>query len=333
MNDRDTERTVDEAAQRILNLMFIFNTAARPLSTSEIISDSDLGYGSANASSDEKKFRRDRETLEGYGFHIRAVRPEGANRNEEVRWELDRKTTFATTGLITSDDADTLCEAIDTCVAMTSPTLARPLRHIRDKVAECGSVTRVPDREGEAPTATEEAVWTAFTERKALNFTYVNYHGVEKKRRVKVYGMFTQGGITYFTGLDSDSGTIRTFRADRIVKALKPKDPYRIPADFRIEEYMFLPFDLSEGDPVDVTFSLPATLPDSEVKALCRHRGEIEETGDGTLLWRVTAKDIDAAARFALGHAAAGMRPVAPQALIDSWNHAIAKAVSTDGEE
>lgn len=335
MNESDTERPIDETAQRILNLMFIFNTASRPLSTDEIISDSDLGYGSANSASDKKKFRRDREKLGERGFIIRDVHVEGANENEESLWALDRDATFAVTGAISADDADTLCAAIDTCVIASSPTLAAPLKHIRNKVAACGHVTQSPAADTAVPDASpaQEAVWSAFAARKALTFMYVNGQGTEKKRTVEIYGLFSQNGASYFCGHDSSTGEIRTFRVDRIAKAWNPTKSYVIPDDFNVDEHMFLPFDFSENEPQDVTFSFPSTVSVSEIDAIRHHRGRIDASPqDGSRLWHIAVRDIDAAARFALGHASRGMRPQNPRQLIEAWNKAIDEAVTDNGE-
>lgn len=335
MNDSYIERPIDETAQRILNLMFIFNTAARPLSTEEIVSDSDLGYGSANRDSDKKKFRRDREKLEERGFIIKNVQPQGANENEESLWALDRDATFAVTGAISTDDADTLCAAIDTCVMALTPALAVPLKHIREKVAACGQLEQRDRNPSDIPDTTpaQEAVWSAFAARKALTFMYVNAKGEEKKRTVEIYGMFSQRGASYFCGLDSVSQRVRTFRTDRIAKAWNPTKPYAIPDDFNVEEHMFLPFDFSEHEPRDATFAFPAGMPASEVDAIRHHRGTVEtDPRDGTWRWHVAVRDIAAAARFALGHASRGMRPKSPQPLIEAWNKAIDEAVTINGE-
>ena len=334
MNEFDIERPIDETAQRILNLMFIFNTASRPLSTDEIISDSDLGYGSPNSASDKKKFHRDREKLEERGFLIKNVQMEGANENEEGLWALDREATFAVTGAISADDADTLCAAIDTCVIASTPALTVPLRHIRDKIAACGHLERRSnDVDVANASPAQEAVWSAFAARKALTFMYVNARGEEKKRGVDIYGLFTQRGTSYFCGLDSSSGEVRTFRTDRIAKAWNPTKSYTIPDDFNVDEHIFLPFDFSEHDPQDVAFSFPSTMPASEVDAIRRHRGHVElDPENGSTTWHVAVRDIDAAARFALGFASRGMRPKAPQSLIDAWNDAINKAVTSNGE-
>ena len=63
--DGSNER--NESARRILNLLFILNCTSRPLTTTEIITDSDLGYGMAGIESEKKKFQRDRKKLEEYG--------------------------------------------------------------------------------------------------------------------------------------------------------------------------------------------------------------------------------------------------------------------------
>ena len=335
MNDVDTERPIDETAQRILNLMFIFNTAARPLSTDEIISDSDLGYGSPNSASDKKKFRRDREKLEERGFIIKSAQVEGANENEESLWILDRDATFAVTGAISTDDADTLCAAIDTCLIASTPGLALPLNHIRNKVAACGHLEQhVVDIDAVADSSpAQEAVWSAFAARKALTFMYVNAHGVEKKRSVEIYGLFSQRGVSYFCGQDSSSGEIRTFRTDRIAKAWNPTASYTIPDDFNVEEHMFLPVDFSDNAPQDVAFSFPATTPISEIDTIRHHRGTIEtDSRDGSRTWYIAVRDIDAAARYALGYASRGIRPMAPQSLVAAWNKTIDEAVAPHGE-
>ena len=70
----------DTSAQRLLNLFFIFNASTRALSTEEIVSDSDLGYGSPQRDSDLRKFRRDRAKLAEQGIQIVEAKPLGRRR-------------------------------------------------------------------------------------------------------------------------------------------------------------------------------------------------------------------------------------------------------------
>ena len=117
----------DKTAQRILNLFFVLNSSPEPLTTEQIVLDSDLGYGSGNIDSDKRKFRRDREKLLERGITIKEVRAAGAQETEESAWTIDREHTFAAGGLITADDADILLDAIDQTLATGSAAFATPL--------------------------------------------------------------------------------------------------------------------------------------------------------------------------------------------------------------
>ena len=213
----NSEPSFDKTAQRILNLFFVLNSSPEPLTTEQIVLDSDLGYGSGNIDSDKRKFRRDRDKLLERGILIKEVRPAGAQETEESSWTIDREHTFAAGGLITADDADILLNAIDQTIAAGSSTFAAPLADIRSKIAYLTGMSAVD----EAPirrSPTVDAVWSAFAERCALRFLYQNGRGEQKERTVCVYGMFEREGVAYFCGLDNATDDIRTFRCDRIVR-------------------------------------------------------------------------------------------------------------------
>ena len=135
----------DKTAQRILNLFFVLNSSPEPLTTEQIVLDSDLGYGSGNIDSDKRKFRRDRDKLLERGIVIREVRAAGAQETEESAWTIDREHTFAAGGLITADDADILLNAIDQTLAAGSSTFAAPLADIRSKIAYLTGMSRGTD--------------------------------------------------------------------------------------------------------------------------------------------------------------------------------------------
>ncbi len=120
----NSEPSFDKTTQRILNLFFVLNSSPKPLTTEQIVLDSDLGYGSGNIDSDKRKFRRDRDKLLERGILIKEVRPAGAQETEESSWTIDREHTFAAGGLITADDADILLNAIDQTIAAGSSTFA-----------------------------------------------------------------------------------------------------------------------------------------------------------------------------------------------------------------
>ena len=198
----NSEPSFDKTAQRILNLFFVLNSSPEPLTTEQIVLDSDLGYGSGNIDSDKRKFRRDRDKLLERGILIKEVRPAGAQETEESSWTIDREHTFAAGGLITADDANILLNAIDQTIAAGSSTFAAPLADIRSKIAYLTGRTTAD----EAPirrSPTVDAVWSAFAERCALRFLYQNGRGEQKERTVCVYGMFEREGVAYFCGLDN----------------------------------------------------------------------------------------------------------------------------------
>ena len=295
----NSEPGFDKTVQRILNLFFVLNSSPEPLTTEQIVLDSDLGYGSGNIDSDKRKFRRDRDKLLEHGILIKEVRPAGAQETEESSWTIDREHTFAAGGLITADDADILLNAIDQTLAAGSSTFAAPLA---------------------------DTVWSAFAERCALRFLYQNGRGEQKERTVCVYGMFEREGVAYFCGLDNVTDDIRTFRCNRIVRAWRPSKAYAIPADFNLNDYLFFEFDFADRPPVAATFSFAPQTQIDMINGLTRGRGELAHT-DAGWIWTVDVRDLEAAASFCMAHAMDGMRPMAPKSLKQAWNHLIERTV------
>lgn len=344
MSANDEARSIaeDSSAQRILNLFFMFNASTRPLSTTDVITDSDLGYGSGQRESDLRKFRRDRAKLAERGIRIIEVKRAGAAETEESFWMLDREHTFTENGMVTPDDAQTLATAIGDYLRGRDTPLEKPLCSVRDKafeLVERGIVDsptigdRAGVREGRGDASDEgrravlDAIWSAFSSRKQLTFSYIDAQGRTSKRTVAIYGLFSHGGITYFIGPDSASGAVRTFRSDRIERAWRPRGSYAIPADFNIDDHVFLPFDFGDGQAARTAFSFSDGTTIAAVQALTRGRGEVTECEQGRLRWAVDVRDLSAAAAFSLRHAREGMRPIAPDALIEAWKAAIRKAI------
>lgn len=324
----------DATAQRLLNLAFIFNTSTRPISTSEIIADSDLGYGSDQRSSDLRKFNRDRQKLAEQGIEIVSCEPSISAENEETFWRLDRENTFAAGGVITADDADVLLEAIDEYLSGPPSPLRVPLMNVRTKVLELTGDIEAP--QAERPLSKAEgsqqamlnAVWLSFSLRRELTFSYTNAQGERSRRVVAIYGIFSHEGSTYIVGLDDKSGSLRTFRVDRMDRALRPGNPYTIPADFDIRDFLFLSFDFGAQDAATASFTFPAEQTEGVIAAITHDRGALSRGDDGTWMWTVEVRSLDGAASFALEHAHDGMRPAAPQELVDRWCAAIDKVVN-----
>lgn len=313
-------------AARVLNLLFALDTSRVPLKTEQILSDSDIGYGSRNRDSDLKKFRRDRALLERQGIYIREVHPDGAAENESSAWEIDRARTEVGDGALDAGDAEQLLAALDRYLAGSAIPYRETLGRVRAKVAEAAGDGNPAAFAAPAPDPILEAIWAARALKRSLTFAYRDGKGVESRRTVDVYGIFSLQGSCYFVGLDRELGAIRTFRADRVLRANRPSDPYEIPQGFSVTDYLFLPFDFSDGTQVEVTFSFPAGTGDDEISSISHGRGDVERTAE-RVLWRIGARDVAGAAAFALGHASRGMRPFAPAALVEAWNALIEKAV------
>lgn len=327
-----TGRT-DDAPRRLLNLFFVLNSSLSPLTTTQIVSDSDLGYGSTNRKSDERKFRRDRESLEQQGILIKEIRSEGAAENEESRWTIDRENTFIAGGLITEDDAYTLEGILTSELARQSTPMRFPLRRMLKKLAELRTedAALVPSNQEQTPSnKVEESLWAGFSLQKSVQIDYKKADGSVSRRQLSIYGMFDDDGKSYVTGFDSQRQEVRTFRIDRIQRVSAPKTPYRIPENFDIDEYRFLSFDFKENEATcatPVSFSFPRSISKAEIEAITRTRGTLTQT-NGCWIWNVDAFSLNGAASLCLAHTGMGMRPVAPQELIDCWNTEIETAVS-----
>ena len=127
----------------MLNLLFSLHVSPRPLTTSEIVDDPEIGYlGKKSATRDSrcKAFRRDRETLAEHGVHIHEVPPQSAGGiavNEESAWGIDRERTHAAQGVLSPYDAEEIVCAIDQVFELHAddPTLW-PLQTARTKLCE-----------------------------------------------------------------------------------------------------------------------------------------------------------------------------------------------------
>lgn len=328
---------IDETALRILNLLFAFNAATGPLITEQIITDSDLGYGSGNRASDRRKFQRDRERLANHGIIVREVRDTGMSETEESFWEIDRRSTHAERESLSADDASLVLAAIDETFELHADNPERwPLQRAYLKLKE---IAGLPFDDGTTNnsngaggfSSTLQTIWAAFMAHRPARFTYRDARGAETQREVELYGTFAQGNRSYLVGFDRSAQGMRTFRTDRIIRSRHTPasaGTYAVPAEFDVEDYQFLPFDFSDDDPIDAAFSFPASVDKHELTLLTRGRGTLERQANASMwTWTVAVRDMDAAAVFALQHTGLGMKPLSPATLVERWRSAITKAV------
>lgn len=366
---------------RLLNLFFILNAADTPLSTTRIISDADMGYGSGNDASDKKKFQRDREQLAQHGIVISEVKMPGGAGNEESWWQIDRGRTHVQPGSISVDDASIVLAAIDEAFELHANNIERwALQRAYLKLLDAAGESQLSEAasNSDAYSPCMQGIWNAVAAKQAARFTYRDGTGVLKQHTVEVYGTFTRNRASYFIGLDQGAGAIRTFKTDRVIASTRPPKgapTYDIPDSFDLTQHQFLPFDFSQAPESEVVFSFPATMSTPEIERITNRRGtltESTETGRSACkqapheaghepsklaskaeahapgantqqehaseqvsstvrLWHIKVRNIEAAAAWALGYAARGMRPHAPEALIGAWNACIDHALAAHG--
>lgn len=322
----------EEAARRMLNLLFTLSVASEPLSTEDIIDDPEIGYTSPGRDSRVKAFNRDRDTLASLGVFIREESGCSTAKNEQRRWEIDRSSTHADVRGLSPYDAEEAVTAIDQVFALHAADPTRwPLQMARTKLCEVARIDpRTQTPRGGQTSADLANLWSAFSRRRPAVFAYRDARGEERTHTVDLYGIFELGRHVYLVGRDHAADDLRTFRTDRVVSAKKSPDsskPYRIPEEFDIAGFQFLPFDFSRNDPVQAQFRFSTGVGKHEVEFITKGRGRILEHEDGSRDWMVDVRDLDAAARFALELAHAGLTVLAPAELTNRVSQYVEQAV------
>lgn len=344
-NDIGEEYTLDEAARRCLNLFFVLFVAAEPPSTTRIVTDSDLGYGSADIDSkrkdsEKKKFKRDRDRLEKAGIHLRENKPD--RKTEDSTWEIDWSHTGIDLDQLSHDELETLLYASLTCDSIPFWTDIHALHDLQSKLMAalarkgCGALPEPVDEPSSRRVDDDgapwiNALWTSFQNRTSIQFSYTNAAGRVHEHVADIYGFFTLDGRTYFVGFCHTIERVLTYRADRIHALKQLKDPYEVPESFILGEHVFLPFDFSGNEPVEAVFSFTGQRSEYEIASLTRGRGDLELDADRDVwLWTVEVRDLDAAASMALSNGYLEMKPLSPPALVNSWTDQIRRAVTAN---
>ena len=337
------------AAGRAANLLYTLASAGRPLATSEIISDSDLGYGSGNKASDQRKFRRDRESLAQVGCIVKELRPREAAADEESLWEIDQERTGITLPDTALDELLAALRAVEIHLTRPNVPYRQELLQVRAKLEQIAisrfdtdphALRTAADATVGATTAAEkrellirDALWSAFSWRRTAAFAYRKPDGSRRLRHVKIYGFFTEDGVSYLSGADADceGEPVKTFRLDRIDRVAAPGKTYTVPPSFSIDDQRFFIFDFNREDNrahrETIEIFLPDTLTESEVRTFTHETGRLNSI-EGGQIWSVPVRDTRKAAAYCLAHARFGVRPHNPSDFVNTWRTMIRKAVS-----
>ncbi|MCI0342663.1 MAG: WYL domain-containing protein [Planctomycetales bacterium] len=160
---------------------------------------------------------------------------------------------------------------------------------------------------GEGPPEVPRAVpalLDALSEGREARFVYRAAGAGRSRRRAVPWGIAGHGGAWYVVAKDLRAGEPRTFRADRILGAVRlgavagPDD--RPPPGFRIGDRVGLrAFALGGGGPVEATVRLSPDVAHLFAENL-RPGDRVEVAADGSALWRAQVRRPDAFARFLL---------------------------------
>lgn len=306
--------TDDELARRLCALAIAFSNARSAIPSSEIHA---AYYPDLGDDAFHRKFARDRERLVECGLVIRADRPG----HKDASWRADAS-SFADAASLSPDDALMVDVLGSQLVDDPSFAYRDELRLALAKVDHAfGALTaaRVPTTRAGAG-APLQVMLACMSQGHRARVTYVDVRGNRSTRVVAPYGQFGLRGHVYLVcAQDGKDGApaLRTLRADRLASALDTGEPFDLPEDFFVEDHVLLPFQIG---PTVATARL-ATTPQADRDMLRELDRRATVLQDGTR--EVDTSDLGATARWAI---AAGLRPVAPEGLVEQWETLLGQA-------
>ena len=319
-----------DAVERVVNLA-LFLAAARAPVTAERIRTEIFGYpeGQDDAAF-LRMFERDKDDLKRMGFVI-----EG---DAEGNYRLDSSATYATAIELTPTETSALRIAGAALVNDPSFPFAADLRLALAKVSaevEAGEppvsarlADEEPERQGEAV-----AVLSSATARsKRVGFGYTNSLGISAPHDVEPYGLFLHDGRWYLVGRDTAKDETRTYAVGRmtgvIANPAAPKTPdFERPADFDVARFVRLPFQFgpeSAQFDAELRFAPEAAW---RARSLAGGQGELRATGDGSVVWRVSACSRGRLLRFVVENGP-GVRLTGPAELLQELAEGLDRVVA-----
>ena len=309
----------DERARRICSLALEFMNATGPVPSSAIARGL---YPDLSPDSFRRAFARDRAALATCGFPIEERPWPG----DESAWAVSGE-AFAEGVELEPLEAAALEVACAPLLDDAGFPLSDELRLALAKLTRAFAESSLVAMPQEPQSAAFSTLRSCLIEGVAARVTYVDAGGRESRRDIAPYGMFELRGYRYIVagqaGEKDDATAIRTYRADRVRSAEALRDvPVTVPADFSIDDWRRLPFQLGESV-VTATFEV---APDREgdVRRAAGGHGSWSREGDVSL-WTVGASDVRDAASWAI---AQGVRPIFPDELVRAWEAALEGVVA-----
>jgi len=255
----------------------------------------------------ETSFKRDRALLRELGIHVVHVRE-----SEREGYVIDRSASFARDDFVFEIDEASSALLYLALTGMTEEPLfplARDLRLAQLRLARLwqsvygddGIIAisnRPADETVERQAHHAQALLQAILQTRTIEMTYRNVSGTRTERRLAPYGLSFFEDRWYVVGHDSLSDAIRIFALARIESMSAAKDTFVHPEDFRIGDYLTLPFMLGDAHPQGEVTLLIDESRTWQLPAITRGKGATVTQADGSHEWTVAYTDLDELVRY-----------------------------------
>ena len=222
-------------SERLVNLVIALLATKRYITKSEIFRTIE-GYEGSNESM-ERMFERDKDELRSLGIEIEVsgldplFDDEVGYRIRAENFEMERN-GYSPNEIAYMSLAAQLWK--DASLGDVSQKALRKLSAVSGP-ADIAEIPAFAPAILTAPMFLREII-NGITDRRVVEFKYLDSEMNTKVRKVHVYSYFSLQGFWYFSGLDVDKSENRTFRCDRVVGDLvisKKVNSYEIPSDYK----------------------------------------------------------------------------------------------------
>lgn len=294
----------DQALERVLNLAMALD-ATGGMTSADIL---DKFYPDLDKESARQGFERDKRRLRRLGLALK-VSGEG----DETKTSIDQARSFIDRVNLEPSEAAAVAMALRAALGDESFPLADALRSAimrlsqelsDDTPGSTGSRINAEQYAG-VQGANMELVLEAMQDQRSLSFHYTNSDGTQSDRSMAPYGVHLLGGRWYVVGLDSQSGTVRTFTVLKMSNVSGGGASFTIPKDFDIKDSISLPFqyaryaEFAGQPPRSASLIIPAESADRAAQD-SRGYGTLVPQNGGSLRWTVDYVDLDELCRFVI---------------------------------
>ena len=228
-------------SERLVNLVIALLATKRYLTKSEIFRTIE-GYEGSTESM-ERMFERDKDELRGLGIEIEVSALDPLF-DDEVGYRIRSENFVMDRNGFTANEIAYMSLAAQVWKNATLDDVAQKAMRKLSGLAKPADISEMP---AFAPTVLNAPIFLSelvecISQRKPVEFKYVDSEMNSVVRNVHVYSYFSLKGFWYFSGLDLAREDVRTFRCDRIIGDLLVSKKTQF-------------YDIPEGYVTDVSFN------------------------------------------------------------------------------